>query len=593
MSLYFAERVKEQKADDRRSDKNIVFTKPWIINFPIQIQNPDEVNNEEAAAETSFKTSYKMASTSWNVWLKNDFTAIIIKDARYLKWKGDCFISYTLYYDAEMRFEYCKFNILIFIGFLWTTFVNVFECDYTFECLDGTVPAQRRILFTSSDTMKKQLSPQFHHTVGIVMYTVAVEKHDFNSLLEWISFGVEHYQSNLLEMINSLIANEYYFKLQQTIPITERNMENALYRQFFGRAEAARNMENALYRQFFGRAESTRNARYPFPVEFERPLADEIFEPIDLDIILLLLSKNMSLYIQDRVKEQESDDIRSDKKVVFTKPWIINFPIQIQNPDEVNNEEVAAETYFKTSYKMSSTSWNVYLKNDYTKIFVKNACYEKWKGDFFISYTLYYDAEMRFEFFSSTRTQMIVKRSEQGVGKMFQTPKGYMTRFIEAANNKKFSKCVISIEVHLPIKYFLQPSFKRDIFGSENEISDKLPDDYENDFRFEFLKNSDYLFECLDGTVPARRRVLFISSDTMRKQLSSPSHYPVGTVKYTVAVVKPIMIYFHSECFKLPESFNFEYIDRLLHAIEFFEPSLQKEAMITKVEEVLCEKFVK
>uniref|UniRef100_A0AC34G9W2 Uncharacterized protein n=1 Tax=Panagrolaimus sp. ES5 TaxID=591445 RepID=A0AC34G9W2_9BILA len=197
----------------------------------------------------------------------------------------------------------------------------------------------------------------------------------------------------------------------------------------------------------------------------------------------------MSLYFADRVKEQKADDRGSDKNIVFTKPWIINFPIQNQNPDEMHNEEAAAETSFKTSYKMASTSWNIWLKNDFTAIIIRDACYHKWKGDCFISYTLYYDNEMRFEYFSSTRIQMDEIFTEYGYGK-FQTPEGYMTRFIGGMNKKKFSKCVIFVELHLPTKYFLQPSLKTS-YGAE--LSDKLPDDYETDFRFEFLKNR-YVF---------------------------------------------------------------------------------------------------
>uniref|UniRef100_A0AC34FG91 Uncharacterized protein n=1 Tax=Panagrolaimus sp. ES5 TaxID=591445 RepID=A0AC34FG91_9BILA len=212
---------------------------------------------------------------------------------------------------------------------------------------------------------------------------------------------------------------------------------------------------------------------------------------------------------------------------------------------------------------------------------------EEWHESCYISYTLFYDSEMRFEYFSSTR----IKIEEYETDEKFQTPDGYMARFIEAANNKKFSKCVIFIELHLPLKYFYQPYFKR-IYTYQSGIIDKFPDDYENDFRFEFLTNGDYTFECLDGTVLAQRIALFTSSDTMEKQLSSPRHYPVGIVKYTVDVVKPIMIFFHSHYLKLPESFDLEYIDRLLHAIEFFK-SYRKLDMIKKVEEVLCEKFAK
>uniref|UniRef100_A0AC34FNJ3 BTB domain-containing protein n=1 Tax=Panagrolaimus sp. ES5 TaxID=591445 RepID=A0AC34FNJ3_9BILA len=239
---------------------------------------------------------------------------------------------------------------------------------------------------------------------------------------------------------------------------------------------------------------------------------------------------------------------------------------------------------------MATLHWDICLKNEYNAIVIYNQDFEEYlkHGSCYISYTLYYDTQMRFEYFSSTR----IKMEERGIHEKFRTPDGYMTRFIEAAKKKKFSKCVIFIELHLPIKYFYQPSFKRSILGIIGEISDKLPDDIENDFRFDFLKNGDYLFECLDGTVYAHRNMLFTSSATMKKQLLSPFHYPVGIVMYTVDVIKPIITFFHSHVFKLPESFNLDYIDRLSNAIEFFEP-FQKLDMIKKVKEVLCEKFVK
>uniref|UniRef100_A0AC34EZC3 Uncharacterized protein n=1 Tax=Panagrolaimus sp. ES5 TaxID=591445 RepID=A0AC34EZC3_9BILA len=285
----------------------------------------------------------------------------------------------------------------------------------------------------------------------------------------------------------------------------------------------------------------------------------------------------MSLFCVERVDEQIIDDRGTDKNVVFTFPFISNFPIQHHL---INN-------CFATSYKMATTYWNVNIRTGFTSIVVKNAADEKWDGICFISYTLYYDDEMRFEFFSSSKIQMTESLDKFG----FQTPDGYMSKFVEGLNNKKFSKCVIFIELHLPAKYFYQPWFKRErFFENEIDISYQIPDDYENDYRFQFMKTGDYAFECLDGTVLAYRVILFSSSSTMRKQLLSPFHYPVGTVLYTVDVIKPIINYFHSLCFKLPESFTFEYANRLFHAINFFEP-IRKNSMLKKVQETLCQKF--
>uniref|UniRef100_A0AC34FVB4 BTB domain-containing protein n=1 Tax=Panagrolaimus sp. ES5 TaxID=591445 RepID=A0AC34FVB4_9BILA len=296
----------------------------------------------------------------------------------------------------------------------------------------------------------------------------------------------------------------------------------------------------------------------------------------------------MSLYIAERVKEQKADDQESDKNIVFTCPWILNFPLQ--NDGQWMDRDSAAEAPMTTSYQMATIHWNICLKNEYNAIVINNENFEEYlkNGSCYISYTLFYDAQMRFEYFSSTR----IKMEEHGYREDFCTPDGYMTRFIEAANNKKFSKCVIFVELHLPTKYFYQPPLKRKIFSYGEEISDILPNDFENDFRFDYFKKGDYLFECLDGTVPAHRNMLFTSSATMKKQLRLPRHHSVGIVKYTVAVVKPIIIFFHSHVFKLPESFTLDYIGRLLNAIEFFQP-FQKSDMIIKVKEVLGEKFVK
>uniref|UniRef100_A0AC34F8W0 BTB domain-containing protein n=1 Tax=Panagrolaimus sp. ES5 TaxID=591445 RepID=A0AC34F8W0_9BILA len=295
----------------------------------------------------------------------------------------------------------------------------------------------------------------------------------------------------------------------------------------------------------------------------------------------------MSLFFDERVKEQKVDDRAKDKNIVFTFPWIFSFPIQ--NDGQWMTEGLIAESYMTTSYKMATIHWNVSLTDGYNYILVSNQNSQEYlkDGDCFISYTLFYDSQMRFEFFSSTRIQMEEYREN------FRTPEGYMTRFIEGMNNNKFKKCVISVELHLPMKYFCQASFKRSYTDfDDNQISDKFPMDYENDFRFEFLRNGDYTFECLDGIVPAHRNILFSSSSTMKKQLSSPFHHTFGTVMFTVDVIKPIIIFLHSHCFKLPESFNFDYIFRLLKAIEFFEP-VQKWDMITKIGEILGEKFVK
>uniref|UniRef100_A0AC34FPE5 Uncharacterized protein n=1 Tax=Panagrolaimus sp. ES5 TaxID=591445 RepID=A0AC34FPE5_9BILA len=295
----------------------------------------------------------------------------------------------------------------------------------------------------------------------------------------------------------------------------------------------------------------------------------------------------MSLYINERVKEQEADDRKSEKNIVFTFPWILNTSFQGQ-------DEHIEDTVFSTNYKMASFRWNVLLIYglDDNYVSIKNRDIDGMNGDCFISYNLYYDFEMRFEYFSSTRIQM----NKALYGGEFETPDGYMSKFIEAAKNNKFSKCAIFIELHLPTKYFYQPCFKMELREIENEIFDEFSDDFENDFGLEFMKNGDYIFECLDGIVRAQRIALFLSSATMKKQLRPPRHYPVGTVLYTVAVIEPIIIFFHSHVFKLSDSFDLDYIQELLRAIVFFEPFPNPKRtyeMMTKVDKALCQKFAK
>uniref|UniRef100_A0AC34G1D5 Uncharacterized protein n=1 Tax=Panagrolaimus sp. ES5 TaxID=591445 RepID=A0AC34G1D5_9BILA len=191
----------------------------------------------------------------------------------------------------------------------------------------------------------------------------------------------------------------------------------------------------------------------------------------------------MSLYFADRVKEHKADDRTSDKKIVFTMPWILNIPLREQN-EEYEDEE----TFFSTNYKMASFLWNVSLMHlpDYNYISISNHAIDGWNGECFISYSLYYDTEMRYEYFSSARIKMNETLWDDGIS--FRTPDGYLAKFIESMYNNRFSKCVIFFELHLPIKQFYQPSFKREVNEIENEIFDEFSDDFENDFGLEFMK---------------------------------------------------------------------------------------------------------
>uniref|UniRef100_A0A914QWM5 Uncharacterized protein n=1 Tax=Panagrolaimus davidi TaxID=227884 RepID=A0A914QWM5_9BILA len=106
MSLYFEERMKEQKEDDPENDK-IVFSFPWILQFPMQ-PPPHHPNGEnEIRLRERFTTAYAFENASWYLF----FSRNIIRLENYNNngpaqcrvWNGTCFISYNLFYDVDMR----------------------------------------------------------------------------------------------------------------------------------------------------------------------------------------------------------------------------------------------------------------------------------------------------------------------------------------------------------------------------------------------------------------------------------------------------------------------------------------------------------
>uniref|UniRef100_A0AC34FLY3 Uncharacterized protein n=1 Tax=Panagrolaimus sp. ES5 TaxID=591445 RepID=A0AC34FLY3_9BILA len=288
----------------------------------------------------------------------------------------------------------------------------------------------------------------------------------------------------------------------------------------------------------------------------------------------------MSLYFADRVEECVED--RKNDKIVFTFPWMyaLNGPVNMDEGSSVGDS-------ITTSYKMARTRWDVYFRDSNETIVLQNASLDGWNGRCFISYTVYYDTEMRFVLYSSTRVEMIATFIT------FHTPEGFMSRFVEAMEKRNLSKIVLFIEFHLPLKNFYQPSSEREsLWDDEKEKEyDEIPNNFENDARLEFMNKSDYTFECLDGTVAAQQVILFTSSATMRKQLLSHSQNE-GIVKYTVAVVKPIIVFFHSLWFKLPETYDLEYANQILSAMEFFVP-FRKDVLREKLSKSICHQFAK
>ena len=61
-------------------------------------------------------------------------------------------------------------------------------------------------------------------------------------------------------------------------------------------------------------------------------------------------------------------------------------------------------------------------------------------------------------------------------------------------------------------------------------------------------------------------------------------------VPHFLDVVKPIIMCLHSLCFEIPESYDLEYIYRLLKAINFFLP-LNKNDIMVRIQHALCRKL--
>uniref|UniRef100_A0AC34F8K8 Uncharacterized protein n=1 Tax=Panagrolaimus sp. ES5 TaxID=591445 RepID=A0AC34F8K8_9BILA len=177
----------------------------------------------------------------------------------------------------------------------------------------------------------------------------------------------------------------------------------------------------------------------------------------------------------------------------------------------------------------------------------------------------------------------------------FETPNGYMTKLVQAIESKNVLKMVVFIELHLPTKYFYQSSTERSKEQDKdlNEDAENLiHNTVEHDLKQESVKGRDLTFECLDGTVSAQRNVLIASSVTMKNQLSSSSNQNVGTIPYTVAVLKPIISFFHLLCFELPDTYSLEYAKEVINAIEYFAP-VKTDKLKQKLLKSICQQFAK
>uniref|UniRef100_A0A914PDN6 BTB domain-containing protein n=1 Tax=Panagrolaimus davidi TaxID=227884 RepID=A0A914PDN6_9BILA len=287
----------------------------------------------------------------------------------------------------------------------------------------------------------------------------------------------------------------------------------------------------------------------------------------------------MSLYFEERINEQEEDDPEDDM-ITFIFPWIFELP-----PLNENNEDrryICAEEII-TSYNVSAFKWHLELRND---TFITYPFYGYlWDQTCNVSYNLYSDNEMQNELYSSPKISAIFDTESAE----YCTPNGFLTKFNNAYQKREIAKMVIFVELILPAEIFLRPFDLPMPFLNEDM---EYPEDIENDFKFEFLKDSDYSIRCSDGySMPALKMVLNVSSKFMKKHFKELTENEL-IVEHKIDVVKPIIIYIHSLCFKMPKSFDIDFADRLLKAIDFFEPE-QKEKMDDIINSSLCDKFCK
>uniref|UniRef100_A0AC34GCU0 Uncharacterized protein n=1 Tax=Panagrolaimus sp. ES5 TaxID=591445 RepID=A0AC34GCU0_9BILA len=72
----------------------------------------------------------------------------------------------------------------------------------------------------------------------------------------------------------------------------------------------------------------------------------------------------------------------------------------------------------------------------------------------------------------------------------------------------------------------------------------------------------------------------------------SKLHQSECDVEYTVAVIKPIIDFFHSLSLQLPESYTHNYANEILNAFKFFKP-VRKLDMKEKLHYSICNYFAK
>uniref|UniRef100_A0A914QT45 Uncharacterized protein n=1 Tax=Panagrolaimus davidi TaxID=227884 RepID=A0A914QT45_9BILA len=282
--------------------------------------------------------------------------------------------------------------------------------------------------------------------------------------------------------------------------------------------------------------------------------------------------------------EQKEDDPSNDK-ITFVYSFTLNFaPL-----NELGVQEFIKG--FVTTFNVACFHWGVTLStNGYCKIsccngIVRNAACN-------VSYT-FFDNEMRHELYSSPKISAIRLPNGSEGGRCFmvlKTPDEFLKKFRDDYEKGKVGKINVVIELILPSMYFYRPF---DIIFDRLEYPDEYPEEMESDFRFKFLEDGDYSITCPNNSsIQCRRSALNLTSKFMQKHFAETKDTEL-VVEHSIDVVKPIIYYLHSACFEMPKSYNLDFADRLLKAVDFFDPKSKYKSDITEsIQKSLCRKLV-
>uniref|UniRef100_A0A914QS18 BTB domain-containing protein n=1 Tax=Panagrolaimus davidi TaxID=227884 RepID=A0A914QS18_9BILA len=276
------------------------------------------------------------------------------------------------------------------------------------------------------------------------------------------------------------------------------------------------------------------------------------------------------------------------QKINFIYPWILPPPSPLRSDEDNNDKPIFNKgRRIITSYNVTAIEWELYFTNDRLMVFTST--------DFFcnpicnVSYKIF--SHMDVELYSSPVTSALSLDPvpQIGANTMFGTPDGFMDELKGVCKTTAVGKVVIVVELLLPLKIFFRP-FDHPLHPLNKEICAKYPENMQKDFTFEFLNDSDFSIKCPnDYSIPASKMLLNLTSKFMRKHFKKSKENEL-VVEHKIDVVKPIIYYLHSACFEIPKSYDLDFADRILKAIDFFVPVQERQIMQT-IELSFCQKF--